>query len=369
MDWERIPEAIAEMLQKHRFDEELFDALRERLKAGEMGPRENRITSDLSAPGDGGWTSLPGPGTQERKELEAVGERAIQQGKVGVVILNGGMATRFGGVVKCAVPVVDDRSFLDLKLTDIRVRGEGRVRIFLMNSFSTDTLTKELTQQLGMSDHVRHFTQGIMLRATPEGELFFDAEGQPSPYAPGHGDLTDSLRASGALSEFIGSGGELLLMSNVDNLGATLDPAIIGAHLSLGGEVTVELVEKNPGDKGGAPALVDGRLEIVEGFRFPEDFDQDSIPVFNTNTFVFDARALDHDFELTWFAVNKKVESSPVVQFERLAGELTSFLTSKYLLVPREGNFGRFLPVKDPEELERRVPAIREVLKTHRVLG
>lgn len=369
MDWKSIPEDIEAALRSHRFDEEIFDQLRERLKAGDMGPRQNRLTCEVSTPGDRGWTTIPEPETDDRRELEAQGIQAIRQGKVGAVILNGGMATRFGGVVKCAVPVTKGRSFLDLKLSDIRAGGEGRVKTYLMNSFATDSRTRELIEEMGLSDQVVHFTQGIMLRVTPDGELFFESDGRPSPYAPGHGDLSEALRASGVLADFTRSGGELLLMSNVDNLGATLDPAIIGAHISLGGEMTVELVKKDTGDKGGAPAIVDGHLQIVEGFRFPEAFDQDSIPVFNTNTFVFDARALERESELTWFAVNKKVGGEPVVQFERLAGELTSFLSSKYLLVPREGNFGRFLPVKDPEELERRIPAIREVLRTHRVLG
>jgi len=47
--------------------------------------------------------------------------------------------------------------------------------------------------------------------------------------------------------------------------------------------VTAEVVRKLPGDRGGAPARVDGSLQIVEAFRFPEGFDQDRIDVFNTN--------------------------------------------------------------------------------------
>jgi UTP--glucose-1-phosphate uridylyltransferase len=43
-----------------------------------------------------------------------------------------------------------------------------------------------------------------------------------------------------------------------------------------------------------------------------------------------------------------------VIQFERLVNEVTSFLPSRYLLVPRNGVGARFLPVKDNEELAQR---------------
>jgi UTP--glucose-1-phosphate uridylyltransferase len=130
----------------------------------------------------------------------------------------------------------------------------------------------------------------------------------------------------------------------------------------------VECAPKEPGDRGGAPARVDGSVQIVESFRFPADFDQDAIPIFNTNTLVLDAAAIDRDFDLTWFAVRKTVDGRPAVQFERLVGELTAFLPSHFLRVERHGPDGRFQPVKDPEELQERRAAIREILEARGVL-
>jgi UTP--glucose-1-phosphate uridylyltransferase len=108
---------------------------------------------------------------------------------------------------------------------------------------------------------------------------------------------------------------------------------------------------------------VDGMLQIVEGFRFPRDFDQDSIAVFNTNSFVLDARAIDRDFDYSWFAVEKEVDGQPVIQFERLVGELTAFLPCHCIGVRREGDDGRFMPVKDPAELEARRAGIVRMLE------
>lgn len=210
------------------------------------------------------------------------------------------------------------------------------------------------------------FPQFVSLRLTPEGQLFTEADGTNSPYAPGHGDLTFALRKSGMLEKFRSAGGRILMMSNVDNLGATLDPALVGLHLQLGAKLTAEVVRKEKGDKGGAPARLDGAVQIIEGFRFPKDFDQDSIDVFNTNTFVLDAEAIDRDFELPFYKVEKQVEGKTAVQFERLVGELTAFLPSKFVVVDREGADGRFLPAKDPDELARRLPMIKSIAETRR---
>ena len=44
--------------------------------------------------------------------------------------------------------------------------------------------------------------------------------------------------------------------------------------------------------------------------------------------------------------------------------ELSAFLPTTYLLVPREGTRSRFVPVKTPEDLERARPLLRELLAT-----
>jgi UTP--glucose-1-phosphate uridylyltransferase len=256
---------------------------------------------------------------------------------------------------------------LDLKLADIRAsaaRASGRVPTYLMTSFATDSEVRALAARQSTPEApVGTFAQFISLRLNPDGSLFRDARGQPSPYAPGHGDLPFALRRSGVLARLREAGISLLYMSNVDNLAATLDPAILGAHLHEGRAISVEVAGKVRGDKGGAPARVDGVLQIVEGFRFPEDFDQDAIPVFNTNSFVIDVAALDQEFPLSWFAVEKQVDGKKAIQFERLVGELTAFVPCTAIAVAREGEDGRFLPVKDPPELEARRATIVALLE------
>lgn len=357
------------LLQRYGFDAATFRQLCARLRHGDV---DNSIAGEVRPPDAEDVVALAPVGSPDRARLHDVGLAAIAEGAVGMVTLAGGMATRFGGVVKASVPAVDDHTFLELKLRDVaRVaeRAAGRIPTFLMTSFATDEEVRRTGAALSTPRApVTAFAQGISLRVTPEGALFREADGQPSPYAPGHGDLPDALRRSGCLASFRSGGGRLLYMSNVDNLGATLDPAVIGFHLESHASITAEVVRKQPGDKGGAPARVDGTLQIVEAFRFPKGFDQDRIGVFNTNSFVLDAAALERDHPLSWFVVEKTVDGRPAIQFERLVGQLTAFVPSAFLEVARSGTDGRFQPVKDPEELEARRPAIRELLAARGVL-
>lgn len=159
-----------------------------------------------------------------------------------------------------------------------------------------------------------------------------------------------------------------LFVSNVDNLAATLDPALIALHIVRDAEISFEVVEARPGDKGGVPARVDGRLQIVEAPRYPVGFDEASIPLFSINNFVVNVAALARDLDLTWFRVTKQVEGRPAVQFERLANQLSEHLRTSVFEVPREGVEGRFLPVKDPSELAARISDIEKTLRARGVL-
>jgi len=50
--------------------------------------------------------------------------------------------------------------------------------------------------------------------------------------------------------------------------------------------------------------------------------------------------------------VEKKVAGETVVQMEHLVNELSARVPSNYLAVPRDGERGRFFPVKTLEDLE-----------------
>ena len=346
-------------LNQYGFDAELQQRWLQDVAAGRLSKASNAVTGELLAPPANTLVKLPGKGTKTARELERLGREALARGELGVVVLNGGMATRFGGVVKGIVPVLGrDRSFLALAVEDCRRHASSAglsVPLFLMNSFATDAATKVHFDEHGQfgadPTRIHHFTQFVALRMTQRGDLFRLDSGDVSPYGPGHGDFLAAFRRAGLLRRFLDGGGRWLLVRNVDNLGARIDATILGHHIQSRRPITVELAPKHAGDVGGAPYLYQGRTQLIEGLRFPPGFDPDVVDVFNTNTFWLDAEAIDRDFDLGWYYVEKSVEGRKAVQVEHLVGELTAHLATNFLRVGRTGPTTRFLPVKTPEDL------------------
>ena len=362
---ETLPADVRQRLTHHGFDQARLLRLGERLARGEDD--SGVVTGKIEAPYAGDVVNLPEPGTPEYARFEALGSEALRKGEVALVVLAGGMATRMGGVVKALVEALPGKTFLDLRLAEIaalKKRFGVAPPLWLMTSDATDAGIRSALGPRHDGENLACFVQGLSLRLTPSGGLFLDDAGKPSEHAPGHGDLPDALKSSGLLEKFVARGGKTLLLTNLDNLGGTLDPALIGFHLAHGKPVTSEVVDKLDEDRGGIPVRVDGKLRILEEFRIPPGFDPSTVRVFNTNTFHLSASAI-LELEMDWrfFTVKKKVQGKAVVQFERIVNEITDVLDTVYLRMPRTDAAARFLPVKDPEEMERRRPEIALVAR------
>jgi len=362
---EALPAAVQTRLRAHGFDEGRLLEMAGRLR--DTALLDNRVRGVLEPPLPEDIVELPARQSKEGKELTLLGEALISEGKCALIVLAGGMATRMGSVVKALVEALPGRTFLDLRLAERRFlarRAKRIVPLWLMTSAATDFAIREALGAELDGHAVGAFRQQLSLRLTEDGSLFKDGEGNPSEYAPGHGDLPDALRASGLLGAFIERGGKYVSIANLDNLGATLDPLTIGLHASRGRPVTCEVVDKLESDRGGIPVRHDGKTVILEEFRIPESFDPATVRVFNTNTFHMDAGRLENlDIDWTFFVVKKQVQGKTAIQFERLINEVTHHLETTYLRVPRTGEASRFLPVKDPSELARRRAEIESVAR------
>lgn len=353
---------VRAVLDRHGFDVERFLELVARWQGGGLRPASCRVTGQVTTFPDELVEDIPEPGTAPWVEARERGLELIRSGRAGALILNGGMGTRFGGVVKGVVEALPGRSFLELKLRQLESLP-ARVPAFLMNSFATVEATAEHLVGVRPSVPVHCFTQGIAVRLTADGHVFRDpAHPLAALYAPGHGDTGAAFRAAGLLGRFRDSGGEWLVVSNVDNVGASVDPVVLGLLARSGKRLAVELAERRAGDTGGMAAVVDGVPQILEHFRFPAGFDHSRIRRFNTNTLVVHAGVFERDHPLTWFAVEKTAGGVAVVQFERLIGELTAFEPTLFLGVPRSGPRSRFLPVKTPADLAGARAAIEEIV-------
>lgn len=363
LNWDELDSEIRQALGEHSgllLDRARIEAFASGIATGRLSADKNRLAEAPEPVGSDVVDELDAFSAEVRERYEAGGRHALARGQIAAVVLNGGMATRFGGVVKGTVEAFGGRSFLELKLA--QVRQHGPVPFLVMNSFATHAHTSRFLESKGLVDEVLPFIQRVSLRLTPRGQLFRDSAAAISLYAPGHGDFCEVLADSGRLAELKQRGVSALMLSNVDNLGAELDPLIVGYHLAHGRPLTVELARSVPGDVGGAPARVAGRVQVVEGFRFPAGFEFDSLPFMNTNTFMISLAALERTYPLSWFYVEKTVDDMKAVQIERLVGELSAFVDAAYLAAPRGGSQGRFFPVKSPEDLEalRRDPVLVE---------
>jgi len=372
---------IRPSLAPYAFDATQFEELRRQVDTGSLDPAANRLgqpPKPLATPP----IDLRDRAVLDRDALARRGEHALRAGKVAVLILNGGMATRFGGGAKGIVPVVsghEELSFIAIKLAELRQRARAldcEIPAILMHSFATQATSDAHLKRIdwsGLPQSCRFsFSQSVMPRVLPDGTPLVELPGArdlPDTTlfsAPGHGDTLGRLRDSGVLRRLVARGVEHILVSNVDNVGASLDPFVLGAHLEAvagGAEMSVEVVRRAPDDAGGCIATLpgSGMAAIIEGFRLPKGTDLSDYPHFNTNTLWFSLAALDQDMPLTWFAVRKKIEwpapaerlelvdgQLEVVQFERLIGQATEFVPSAYLEVERDR---RFLPIKTREDL------------------
>src|SRR5215207_1231701 len=149
---DEVGPATRDVLERYGFDPEQFARLQEGVRSGRIGPRSNTLTGTVEPPPDELIVRLPAPGEAGFEEAAERGRDAIRRGEVATAVLNGGMATRFGGVVKGIVEAVDGRSFLEWKLADAsraaRAAG-GAIPVVVMNSFATDEPTRSFLAGLG----------------------------------------------------------------------------------------------------------------------------------------------------------------------------------------------------------------------------
>ncbi len=295
-----------------------------------------------------------------------------------VIKLNGGLGTGMGlQGPKSLLAVRDGVNFLDLmvrQILDLRESSGANVRLLLMNSFSTsgDTLAHlESYRREGLADASEvELMQNQIPKidaetlAPVEWPLDTDLEWCP----PGHGDLYPALVGSGWLDRLLEEGVRYAFVSNSDNLGAILDPAILSYFAGSGAPFLMEVTRRTAADrKGGHLALrkSDGRLLLREVAQCPESDtaafqDIERHRYFNTNSLwlrldlLKEQLAADSGVLPLPMIRNRKTvdprdkESTAVYQLESAMGAaIECFEGAAAIDVPRS----RFAPVKTTGDL------------------
>ena len=108
--------ALLAQLQSQGFDaERLRGWERDLLRAG---PEVNRVAGVVAPPAAVDVVDLPDRGSDDGRRLERLGLDALGEGRLAMVVLAGGMATRMGSVVKGLVEAIPGATFLDARLAE-----------------------------------------------------------------------------------------------------------------------------------------------------------------------------------------------------------------------------------------------------------
>jgi UTP--glucose-1-phosphate uridylyltransferase len=290
--------------------------------------------------------------------------------------LNGGLATTMGlQQPKSLVEARDGRTFLDIIIGQtiaLRRRYEVELPLLLMDSEATREAT--LSALKGHPELDAGLPPDFMQSMIPKLEA---GELEPISWPnapslewcpPGHGDVYGALRRSGMLNDLLERGFRHAMISNSDNLGATIDPRIAAFLAAEEVPFLMEVVEGTAADrKGGhiARRKADGQLVLRESAQTPDE-DAESFRdykrwrYYNTNNLWVDLRVLADTLErnqgvleLPLIANKKTVDprdsSTPaVLQLESAMGAaIGTFEGAQLMLVPRS----RFVPVKTTDDL------------------
>jgi UTP--glucose-1-phosphate uridylyltransferase len=292
-----------------------------------------------------------------------------------VVKLNGGLGTTMGLTqAKSLLPAKGELTFLDIIVRQVlHLRREYRTRLplVLMNSFRTREDSARILARYPElagdvpADFLQHKVPRILASDLSPVAWPRDPEHEWCP--PGHGDIYAALHTSGVLRALIDAGIRYAFVSNADNLGAVLDPEILGWIATERVPFVMEVCDRSEADKKGGHVARrnDGRLMLREFSQCPpeelENFqDIGRWRYFNTNTLWLDVEALDAMLEASAgivelpLIVNRKPvdpddPSSPqVIQLETAMGAgIALFDGARALHVTR----ARFAPVKSTSDL------------------
>ncbi|MGM0462864.1 MAG: UTP--glucose-1-phosphate uridylyltransferase [Fibrobacterota bacterium] len=232
----------------------------------------------------------------ELSSYREAGKKALQ--KCAMIKLNGGLGTSMGlQGPKSFLPVRNQTRFIDLvvrQIESLRKEYSSPVPLIFMNSHVTDAATKEFLATipfLSRQDPPSTFTHNSYPKVLAKDLSPARAEDEELEWNPaGHGDIYASLYTSGLLDSLLEKGITYAFISNVDNLGATLDVELLGYFHQKQFPFLMEVCRRREMDKkGGHIAQKQNRYCLREKAQVaPQDQeyfeDTDKYSYFNSNS-------------------------------------------------------------------------------------
>jgi len=211
-----------------------------------------------------------------RKQAVAVGEQALRNGKVGVILVAGGQSSRLQyEAPKGVFPVgpVTQRSLFQYhteKISAMERKYDIVLPWYIMTNIFSLQETKdffEINSYFGKQpDSVHFFSQRMLPPVDANGKILMEAKNAPAMAPDGHGGLLNALVTHKLLQDMQQRGLEHLFYFQVDNpLIKICDPMFIGCHIMQQADISAKTVKKsNPEEKLGNIALVDGGYTVIE---------------------------------------------------------------------------------------------------------
>ena len=220
---------------------------------------------------------------EHREEFTQIGLDAIRAGKVGAVLLAGGMGTRLGsdapkGIYNIGV-TRDVFIFQRLieNLLDVVRQADAWIPLYVMTSDKNHEVTTSFFREKNYfgydPDHVTFFMQDMAPASDYSGKVYMEEKYKMSTSPNGNAGWFLSMMKCGVADQVKAAGVEWLNVFAVDNvLQRIADPCFVGAVIASDCAVGAKVVRKNaPDERVGAMCLEDGKPSIVEYYDMTEE--------------------------------------------------------------------------------------------------
>ncbi len=220
---------------------------------------------------------------EREEEFHATGLDAIKKGKVGAVLLAGGMGTRLGsdnpkGMYNIGLTkTVYIFQRLIENLMDVVKEADAWVPLYVMTSDKNHEATVEFLREHDFfgyrEEYVTFFMQEMAPACDYQGKVYLEEKWKISTSPNGNGGWYSSMYKWGVAKKAMEDGVEWLNVFAVDNvLQRIADPCFVGAVISNQCAAGAKVVRKcAPDEKIGVMCLEDGRPSIVEYYELTEE--------------------------------------------------------------------------------------------------
>lgn len=211
------------------------------------------------------------------KYYEAIGKKAIKEGKLAAVTMAGGQGTRLGhsGPKGTYDIGLDSHKSLFELLSD-NLKEEGKkydviIPWFIMTSRENNKDTVEFFEKhryfgYKKDKNIFFFEQGELPMMDTEGKILIGEDGLIKLAADGHGGIYESLVKTKMTNKMRELGVEWVFIGGVDNcLVKMVDPVLMG--IAIDKKVTVackSVVKANPHEKVGVFCKRNGKPNVIE---------------------------------------------------------------------------------------------------------